>query len=150
VRVETGEGVVNTIWHSYAIVEKFTPSVVADMRAAHQQRGEFDFTAINRVHVPIALSAMLALLAIAALGLRRDAFADLGALATTAAVSLLANAVVCGVFANPHDRYGARLVWIAPLVALLAIGRAVATAQAGRRLPRHPGAATLQADSTAR
>ncbi len=150
VRVETGEGVVNTIWHSYAMVAKFTPSVVADMRAARQQRGEFDFTAINRVHVPIALAAMLALLAIAARGLQRDAFVDLGALATTAVVSLLANAVVCGVFANPHDRYGARLVWIAPLVALLAIGRAVATARAGQRLPRHPGAATLQADSTAR
>jgi hypothetical protein len=62
----------------------------------------------------------------------------------------LANAVVCGVFANPHDRYGARLIWIAPLVTLLAIGRAVVTAQAGRRLPRHPQAAMAEADSAAR
>jgi hypothetical protein len=150
VRVETGEGVVNTAWHSYAIVEKFTPAAVPAMRAARQQRGEFGFTAINRVHVPIAFTAMLALLAITAIGLRRQAFADLGLLASTAAVSLLANAVVCGVFANPHDRYGARLIWIAPLVALLAIGRAVVTVQAGRRLPRQPQGAILEADSAVR
>jgi hypothetical protein len=149
-RVETGEGVVNSAWHSYAIMQKFTPSVVADMRAAHQQRGEFNFDIINRLHVPIAFTAMLALLAIVVAGFRHPAFADLGLLATTAATSLLANAVVCGVFANPHDRYGARLIWIAPLVTLLAIGRAVVTAQAGRRLPRHPQAAMAEADSAAR
>jgi len=28
--------------------------------------------------------------------------------------------VVCGIFANPHDRYGARLAWLAPLVVGLA------------------------------
>ena len=37
-------------------------------------------------------------------------------LAGTATAALLANAFVCGVLSNPHDRYGARLVWIAPLV----------------------------------
>jgi hypothetical protein len=31
--------------------------------------------------------------------------------------------VVCGVFANPHDRYGARLVWIAPLIVIVAACR---------------------------
>ena len=43
------------------------------------------------------------------------------ALAATVALALLANAFVCGVLANPHDRYGARLVWMAPLVVLLAV-----------------------------
>jgi hypothetical protein len=31
--------------------------------------------------------------------------------------------VVCGVVANPHDRYGARLAWLAPLVVMLATVR---------------------------
>jgi hypothetical protein len=36
---------------------------------------------------------------------------------------LLANAFVCGVLSNPHDRYGARLIWIAPLVVTLLLCR---------------------------
>jgi hypothetical protein len=35
----------------------------------------------------------------------------------------LANAAVCGALANPHDRYGARLAWLAPLVVLIAAYR---------------------------
>jgi len=40
-------------------------------------------------------------------------------LAVTVALALLANAFVCGALANPHDRYGARMVWLAVLVVLL-------------------------------
>jgi hypothetical protein len=55
--------------------------------------------------------------------LRREPFADLGLLAGTVTAGLLANAFVCGVLSNPHDRYGARLVWIAPLVVTLLLCR---------------------------
>jgi uncharacterized membrane protein YhaH (DUF805 family) len=117
--------VLNTLWHTYAIIEKFTPAAVPAMRAARQQKGELDFTAINRLHVPVALASMLLLLGVIALALKRERFADLGPLATTAALALLANAAVCGIFANPHDRYGARLIWIATLVVVLVPWRAV-------------------------
>jgi hypothetical protein len=40
-------------------------------------------------------------------------------LAATIALALLANGFICGALANPHDRYGARLIWLAPLVLLL-------------------------------
>jgi hypothetical protein len=123
-RVGTGEGVVNSVWHTYAIIEQFEPSVVPGMRAARQQYGEFGFTAINRIQVPLALGSMLLLPAVFGWALLRPAFADLGALVATVALALAANALVCGVLANPHDRYGARLVWLAPLVALLALERA--------------------------
>ena len=85
------------------------------MRAARQQRGEFRFAAINRIHVPIALASMLLLLRPPGCARRS---ADLGT-ARQHGDARFANAVVCGVFANPHDRYGARLVWLAPLVVLL-------------------------------
>jgi hypothetical protein len=130
VRVGTGEGIVNTIWHTYAIIEQHVPSAIAGMRAARQQKGEFTFTAINRLHKPVALGSMFLLLAIIVFGLRREPFADLSRLAATAALALLANAVVCGVFANPHDRYGARLAWIAPFIILIAICRLRAQASA--------------------
>jgi hypothetical protein len=47
-------------------------------------------------------------------------FATVRDLAATVALAVLANAAVCGVFSNPHDRYGARIVWLAVLTALLA------------------------------
>ena len=49
---------------------------------------------------------------------------DLMPLAITVALAILGNTVVCGVFANPHDRYGARIVWLATFVVLIALVRA--------------------------
>jgi hypothetical protein len=123
VRVSTGEGVLNTIWHTYWAIEKFEPTTAKNMRAARQQRGEITFTAINALHRPVALGSMALLLATVLLGWRRQRFADLGLLAGTTAAALLANAFVCGVLSNPHDRYGARLVWIAPFVIALLLCR---------------------------
>ena len=48
-------------------------------------------------------------------------------LASTVALAILGNAVVCGVFANPHDRYGARMVWLATFVVVIALMRVVGT-----------------------
>jgi hypothetical protein len=89
------------------------------MQAARQQKGELDFKLINEVHVPVALASMLLLIVVMVLALRQPRYRDLGMLAATSALALLANAVVCGVLANPHDRYGVRLVWIATLVIVL-------------------------------
>ena len=52
--------------------------------------------------------------------LRRD---DVALLAVTVTLALLGNAVICGVISGPHDRYGARLVWIASFTALIAAAR---------------------------
>jgi hypothetical protein len=123
VRVSTGEGVVNTVWHSYAIIEKFTPHAKPAMRAARQQRGELSFNAINDIQRPLALAAMLLLVPLMLWGSQRQSMADFGRLAATAACALLANAMVCGIFSNPHDRYGARLAWLAPLAVGLAAYR---------------------------
>ena len=67
---------------------------------------------------------MLVLLAVMALGFARRRYADLAQLAVTVALALLANAAVLGILSGPHDRYGARLVWLATLVVLLAPWRA--------------------------
>ena len=52
--------------------------------------------------------------------IRRRQLDDLTLLAATVGLALLGNAFVCGVISGPHDRYGARMVWIATLVALIA------------------------------
>jgi hypothetical protein len=118
--VATGYGVHNEIWHTYGIMKRFVPTAVPAMRIARQQQGQIDFTAINCLHVPIAWASMVLLLGVIALAIRSARFADMGALAATVAVTILANAVVCGGISNPNDRYGARIAWLAPLVVLLA------------------------------
>ncbi len=138
VKVNTGEGVDSSTWHTYNMIAEFTPAALPAMRAARQQKGELDFATVNRVHVPVALTAMVLLLATIVLAAARVRFADLGPLAVTAALAILANAAICGMLANPHDRYGARIAWIAALVVAMAGWRALAGAPAAVE-PTAPG-----------
>jgi hypothetical protein len=50
-------------------------------------------------------------------------------------VALLGNAFVCGALSNPHDRYGARMVWIAAFAVTLALSRLVARQRRPRVKP---------------
>ena len=131
-RIATGAGIVNTIWHTYWAIETFAPSNVHDMWAAHQQHDGIDFTVINRIDVPVGFASMAVLVFTMVLGWRRDAFADLALLAATIATVLLANACVCGILSNPHDRYGARLIWLGSLVSVLLVYRVCLKWRAGR------------------
>jgi hypothetical protein len=121
--VATGEGSDNWIAHTWGIIERYMPAQVAAMRAAHQQHGDLHFTAINWIHVPVALVSMLLVLVILIAAIRRRRLDDLALLAATVSLALLGNAFVCGVISGPHDRYGARMVWIATLVVLIAAFR---------------------------
>ncbi len=117
--VRTGEGVVNSIWHTYGIIERYRPGLTPDVRAARQQRSEIDFTVINRVHYPVALACLLLLPLIGGCLLRWRDISEIGELATACLLALLANAFVCGTLSNPHDRYGARLIWLAVTAAAI-------------------------------
>jgi hypothetical protein len=126
--IESGEGVLASLWHTYGIIDRYMPGVAPAMRAARQQHGEVSFHSLNALHLPVGLLSMLALPFVIALGRRGD-FADLGILAATVAVAILVNAAVCGALSNPHNRYGARLVWIATLAVALVPMRLGATRQ---------------------
>jgi hypothetical protein len=123
VHVGTGEGTNGWIPHTYGIIERYLPSQLKPMRAAHQQHWDIDFSAINRLHVPVALASMLAVVAVFAIAIWRRQPDDLTLLAATVTLALLGNAVVCGVISGPHDRYGARIAWVATFVALIALVR---------------------------
>jgi hypothetical protein len=119
-RVATGYGVHNDIWHTHWIIETFAPRSLAAMKAARQQNDALSFTAINRLHLPVAWGSMVLLVGVLALAAsRRGRYAAAGELAAVMALAILANAAVCGALSNPHDRYGARMVWLATLVVLL-------------------------------
>ncbi len=121
--VGTGEGTIGWIPHTYGIIERYLPKQFATMRAAHQQHWDINFADINRIHVPVAWLSMLLLVAICAAAIRRRRLDDLTLLASTVGLALSGNAFICGVISGPHDRYGARMVWIATLVALIAAAR---------------------------
>jgi hypothetical protein len=148
--VESGYGVVNWIWHTYDTVKAHVPAAVPGMESARQQSGALgasQFAVINRLHRPVALVSMLLLVPMLVLGYRNRRFADLGLLAGSVGLALLANAFVCGALVNPHDRYGARLAWMAPLVLLLAIWRWHEQQQTLRAVP--PGGRQAPADPVA-
>jgi hypothetical protein len=55
----------------------------------------------------------------------------------------LGNAIVCGVISDPHDRYGARIVWIAVFAVALAAARAYALVRERGALLRRESASTV-------
>jgi hypothetical protein len=122
--VATGEGTNGWIPHTYGIIERYIPAQLAPMRKAKQQQWQLDFTTVNRIHVPVALASMLLVALLFGRGLWRRTRDDLTLLAGTVTLALLGNAVVCGVISGPHDRYGARMAWVATFVVLIAATRA--------------------------
>jgi hypothetical protein len=119
-KVGTGEGIGPWLGHTYGIIERFLPAQVKPMRAARQQRWHFDFTAINYLHIPTALASMLLAALLFGYGVRRRPLDDLTLLAGTVTFALLGNAFICAVISGPHDRYGARMAWLATTVVLIA------------------------------
>jgi hypothetical protein len=120
VHVATGEGTSGWIPHTYGIIERYIPAQVAPMRAARQQHWDINFAPVNWIHVPVALGSLLAVFAMVGRAAWRRRLDDLTLLAATVSLAMLGNAAICGVISGPHDRYGARLVWIATFTVLLA------------------------------
>jgi hypothetical protein len=46
-------------------------------------------------------------------------------LAATSTLAVLGNAFLCGALSGPHDRYGARIAWLATFVISIAVVRAI-------------------------
>ena len=115
--------------------KSYTPQLVPAMRAARQQQRR---DLLHR-HQRTALSARAARDGAAAghrvAGLAQDNSRRHRRTRRHRRARALANAFVCGALSNPHDRYGARMVWLAVFVVLLAPARTVA-AQRDPGLPR--------------
>ncbi|HMJ42502.1 MAG TPA: hypothetical protein VK522_09495, partial [Pseudolabrys sp.] len=124
VAVHTGEGVVHWTWHTYFIIQDFAPQLLPTMWAARQQHGEISFAAINALQYPLALLSIALLPVLLLLAQHHRVPADIAELAAWVSLTLLANAFVCGALSNPHDRYGARVVWLATFAVGLAALRA--------------------------
>jgi hypothetical protein len=120
VHVATGEGTSGWIPHTYGIIERYLPAQLAPMRAARQQHWDINFTPVNWIDVPVALASMLLVVVVLATAFWRRRIDDLTLLSATVTLALLGNAVICGVISGPHDRYGARMAWVATFAVLIA------------------------------
>ncbi|KQZ00215.1 hypothetical protein ASD45_04615 [Pseudolabrys sp. Root1462] len=108
---------------TYAALEEFLPRLYPEFLAARQQADRFDVSPLNMLHVPVGYLS-LAALALAMLFHRRLGLTpEARALGLTLFAALAANAVVCGVFSHPVDRYQSRLVLLVPFVVAVLAAR---------------------------
>jgi hypothetical protein len=109
------------------VIRDHLPELLPAMNAARQQQNpSISFAAINQIHYPVALAGMALLPIVFVLGLFTGLRWPFAELAATAMLALIGNAMVCGAVSNPHDRYGARMVWIGAFIVLLAASYALA------------------------
>jgi len=111
--IAAGEDLVPMTWHFVKTQLKHYPQDFRAFRFARQQRREgISFDAINKLQVPVAQAAQVAMLGLLFVAWRRRDRISAGILVTVL-MAMLGNAFVCGALSNPHDRYQNRIVWLA-------------------------------------
>lgn len=130
--VSTGEGVHSDLMHTHRIIERYLPHQAAFMQTSRQHRGDLSFTGFNSVHVPVAYGSMLMIAAFLGYAIWRRKVDDFALLTGTVTLAILGNAFVCGALSGPHDRYGARLAWIATFALLIILMRSFGSGDSSR------------------
>jgi hypothetical protein len=133
--VATGEGVHSDLMHTHRIIEKYLPQHTPYLQTSRQHRGDLSFEGVNRVHVSVAYGSMLMIAAFLAYAVWRRKVDDFALLTATVTFAILGNAFVCGALSGPHDRYGARMAWIATFAVLIILMRSFSS---GGREPATP------------
>jgi hypothetical protein len=116
---KTGDGIESQEWVLKPDFQKMVPGQLPEYLAAHQQRGKLRFAALNMVHVTVGMMSLLGLLLLLQRTLIRG-HRDAAVLPGLVLTALIGNAIICGTFSNPHDRYQSRLIWLPGLVLILA------------------------------
>jgi hypothetical protein len=119
---KTGDGIESQERILKPGIQSMMPRQLHAYLEARQQRKLIRFQDINMVHVTVGMLSLLGLLLLlnhAALRRRWDE----AALPGLVLLALIGNAIICGTFSNPHDRYQSRLIWVPGLVLLLARAR---------------------------
>jgi len=118
----TGDGIESQVSIFKPGLERLSPRQVPAYLAARQQRQHFRFRDLNMLHVTVGMLSLLGLLLLLQRAAARDRW-DEAALPGLVLLALIGNAIICGTFSNPHDRYQSRLIWLPVLVLLLARAR---------------------------
>jgi hypothetical protein len=119
---KTGDGIESQAWVLGPAFRAMLPRQLPAYRAARQQTAPIRFGALNLLHVPVGALSVLGLFLLLHHAALRGRWAE-AALPGMVLLGLIGNAIICGTFSNPHDRYQSRLIWTPALVLLLARAR---------------------------
>jgi hypothetical protein len=119
---KTGDGIEPQLGIMEPNFRRVIPEQLPAYRQARQQRGLIRFKSLNLIHVPAGAMSLLGLLLLLQHGVVRRAW-DVTSLPAMVLLGLIGNAIICGTFSNPHDRYQSRVIWLPSLVLLLAVSR---------------------------
>ena len=119
---KTGDGIEPQLSIMEPNFQRTIPDQLPAYREARQQQGLIRFKTLNLIHVPAGAMSVLGLLLLLQHAAIRRAW-DGASLPALVLLGLIGNAIICGTFSNPHDRYQSRIVWLPSLVLLLAVAR---------------------------
>jgi hypothetical protein len=104
-------------------IEQYAPELMPALSRARQQVERFDVGPLNYLHRPVAGFAIAGIMLALILRRRLAIAPEAAALCLTILLALAANAVVCGVFSHPVDRYQSRLVLLAPFAMAILVAQ---------------------------
>lgn len=116
---KTGDGIESQEWVLRPDFEKMAPGQLPRYLAALQQQGRLRFESLNMLHVTVGMLSLLGLLLLIQRAMIRGQWNE-AALPGLVLTALIGNAIICGTFSNPHDRYQSRVIWLPGLVLILA------------------------------
>jgi hypothetical protein len=122
VQFKTGDGIEPQLSILKPNFTRMIPQQVPAYLEARQQRGLIRFKTLNLIHVPVGAMSVMGLLLLLQHAAARRSW-DAASLPALVLLGLIGNAIICGTFSNPHDRYQSRIVWLPTLVLLLAVTR---------------------------
>jgi len=119
---KTGDGIEPQLSVLESGFKRMIPKQVPAYLQARQQRDLIRFKTLNLIHVPVGAMSVLGLLLLLQHAAANRAWRA-GSLPALVLLGLIGNAIICGTFSNPHDRYQSRVIWLPSLVLLLALTR---------------------------
>ena len=128
---QTGDGIESQEMDPQARALRMMPGQFAAYLHARQQRHRIRFQDINMLHVTVGMLSLLGLALLlnhAVLRRRWDEAPCPGVML----LALIGNAIICGTFSNPHDRYQSRLIWLPPWCCCWRVPRSARAATRGR------------------
>jgi hypothetical protein len=118
----TGDGIESQEWVLKPGIQRMMPGQLHAYLQARQQHNSIRFRDLNMLHVTVGMLSLLGLLLLLNHAVHRRRWND-AALPGLILLALIGNAIICGTFSNPHDRYQSRLMWLPVLALLLARAR---------------------------
>src|SRR6185437_14849523 len=119
---KTGDGIESQEQILRPGIQNMMPGQLHAYLEARQQHNAIRFQELNMVHVTVGMLSLLGLLLLLNRAVHRRRW-DEGVLPVMVLLALMGNAIICGTFSNPHDRYQSRLMWLPALALLLARAR---------------------------